>query len=307
MRLAVIDIGTNSILLLVADALADGTVVPLRDDQVIARLGKGVDADKSIHPQTFSRVGGFLKEYVSQSRDDGANVVVATGTSALRDASNSEEFLSYVHAETGLDIRILSGEEEAFLTYEGVLSEFGEKMSGESFAILDIGGGSTELVTGKGFTPRGSVSVDIGSVRVTERHFGSGPISERQLSSARADIRSSLASLPRLASSTRLIGVAGTVTTLAALALNLKSYDPVRITGFELTRETILGIFDGLKAKTVEEIRSIPQITPGREDVIRAGILLLSEILDHLGKASITASVRGLRYGVALRKARGQF
>lgn len=303
MRLATIDIGTNTILMLIADIGTDGTFSVIRDDQIIARLGKGVDAHRRITPETTERVSRFLKQYLEIARPLNPERILACGTSALRDAVNGEEFVQFVRKELGLEIAVLSGDEEAELTYFGAASEFLEPDSKRPFAVIDIGGGSTELTIGEGFHVRSKTSFDLGSVRLTERLLRTSPPTIDAINEAKKEIRFAVASIPKLPPTALFAGVAGTVTTLAAIDLGLKEYDPRRISGHELSLSTIDRISNQLGSLTLAQMSGIfPQIQTGRSDIIFAGTLILLEALRHLRKDRITVSDRGLRYGIALRE-----
>jgi exopolyphosphatase/guanosine-5'-triphosphate,3'-diphosphate pyrophosphatase len=304
MRIASIDIGTNTILLLIADFDADGSLTVLRDEQIIARLGKGVDANRRITAETFSRVVGFLQKLKATAEANGATKLVASGSSALRDARNGEEFVRGVKGRIGLEIEVLSGQEEAELTYRGAVSEF-LRMPGahRSFAVLDIGGGSTELTIGEEAAVLRKASLNVGALRLTERLLKTSPPSELAISQALTEVRSWISTLPRLLTTTRLIGVAGTVTTLAAIDLNLPAYDPKRVSGHFIRVEAIEQIYEKIRTKTVGEmIKMFPQIQLGRADIILAGVIVLIEALKRFGVRGITTSDRGLRYGLALRE-----
>lgn len=304
MRLASIDIGTNTILLLIADVAEDGVVTVVHDEQVIARLGKGVDANRRITAETFSRVLGFLQKFKTTADTIGASRVVATGTSALRDASNGAEFVRYVRERIGLQIEILSGQEEAELTYRGAVSEFLRgSASRRSYAVLDIGGGSTELTIGEEAAVLRKASLNVGAVRLTERLLKSSPPSTPAVSQAVSEVRSWISTLPKLLPTTHLIGVAGTVTTLAAIDLNLPVYDPKRVSGHFIRLETIERIEERIRTKSVGEmIRIYPQIQLGRADIILAGMIVLIEALKRFEVRGITASDRGLRFGLVMRE-----
>jgi exopolyphosphatase/guanosine-5'-triphosphate,3'-diphosphate pyrophosphatase len=304
MRIASIDIGTNTILLLIADFATDGTLTVVHDEQVIARLGKGVDANRRITAETFTRVLGVLQRLKATTEVNGATILVASGTSALRDASNGAEFVRDVKSRIGLEIEALSGQEEAELTYRGAVSEFLRTPGAQrSYAVLDIGGGSTELTIGEEAAVLRKASLNVGAVRLTERILKISPPSELAISQALNEVRSWISTLPKLLPTTRLVGVAGTVTTLAAIDLNLPAYDPKRVSGHFLRLETIEQIYEKLRTKSVGEmIRTFPQIQLGRADIILAGIIVLIEALKRFGVRGITTSDRGLRYGLALRE-----
>jgi exopolyphosphatase/guanosine-5'-triphosphate,3'-diphosphate pyrophosphatase len=303
MRLTAIDIGTNTILMLVADVSADGRISPLHDAQVIARLGKGVDANRRITPETFRRVLGYLRDYKQISEAFHSQKIIAGGTSALRDASNRKEFIDTVRQELGLEISILSGEEEADLTYQGAVSEFLEPDSDQYLAVLDIGGGSTELTIGKGTKVLQTSSLDLGSVRLTERTPLLNPPSAPALAQAIGEVRNWISKFPPISPHTRLIGVAGTVTTLAAIDLGLEKYDPSRVSGHFLSLNTIERISKLLNTCSISQMeKDFPQVQPGRSDIIVAGILILIESLRRFDVEGITVSDRGLRYGMALQE-----
>jgi exopolyphosphatase/guanosine-5'-triphosphate,3'-diphosphate pyrophosphatase len=304
MRLASIDIGTNTILLLIADFTADGTMTVVRDEQIIARLGKGVDANRRITAETFTRVLTFLQRLKATAESQGATKVVASGTSGLRDAINGGEFVRDVKGRIGLDIEILSGQEEAELTYRGAISEFLRTPGAQrSFAVLDIGGGSTELTIGEEGAVLRKASLNVGALRLTERILKTSPPSEVAISQALNDVRSWVKTLPRLLPTTRLIGVAGTVTTLAAIDLNLPVYDPKRVSGHFIRLDAIEQVYEKIRTKTVGEmIRMFPQIQLGRADIILAGIMVLIEALKRFDVRGITTSDRGLRYGLVFRE-----
>ncbi|HTR81549.1 MAG TPA: Ppx/GppA phosphatase family protein [Bacteroidota bacterium] len=301
MRIGVIDIGTNTILLLVVDVDENGIVRTVHDEQVIARLGKGVDEHRVINDETLRRVSGFIETYLSTCRALKTEKVIAVGTSALRDAANRREFCDFMYRSHGLQIEILSGDDEAQWTFRGALSA--NRNPEGMFTVLDIGGGSTEIILGNTARIVKKTSLDIGCVRISERMFRSLPPSEQMLADSQKLIRTALSSCDLGGISFSVaIGVAGTVTTLAAIALNLQQYDPSRVEGFVLSVEDVKGEFDRLKKYTLEETTAIRQISPGRADIILAGVLVLLEFMTAAGLKKIAASDRGLRYGIALRE-----
>ena len=304
MQLTSIDIGTNTILMLIADVKRDGAIRVIRDEHVIARLGKGVDEHRRILPETFQRVLNILDNYKQIHDGTRSDRIIACGTSALRDASNRDEFVEFIRSHAGITIEILSGDEEAELTYLGGVSEFIGTDTGRQFAVLDIGGGSTEFTFGQDAVVTSKVSMDIGCVRLTERFLKTSPPNLSGIGRAQEYVREQASSLRSLDGGTRCIGVAGTLTTLAAIDLQLAVYDRVRVSGHVLTIDSIEGIFELLKKKRLEEIKEIPQILPQRADIILAGILILLELLRKTKVERITASDRGLRYGILQREAR---
>lgn len=302
MRIAAIDIGTNTILLLVADAAPGAPLSVVADEQVIARLGKGVDAERRIPPAGIERCTRVLERYGKRAAELGAERIVATGTSALRDAANRAEFIERVRRGTGIEIGMLTGAEEALWSFRGACS--GLRGLRDLRAVLDIGGGSTELTIGAEERILSTLSLDVGSVRVTERLLPSSPPSAPELEAATLFIDGIVASYPRFdGAPLSFIGVAGTVTTLAALELGLASYDPRAVAGFTLTREMIDRRFALLRSLTHEELRSRVAIDAGRADIILAGILILRRVMEQQNAREIIVSERGLRYGIALREA----
>lgn len=304
MRLASIDIGTNTILMLVADVERNGTLSVVRDEHFIARLGKGVDEHGFIQKETFQRVRRILSQLKSIADSNGVQHLAACGTSALRDAANRQEFIDFIREHLPIDIKILSGQEEAESTYLGAVSEYLEDSPSGEYAVLDIGGGSTELVTGTGSNVSSAVSIDIGSVRLTERILKNSPPENTALEDAVKLVQNHLHHISPLPSATTLIGVAGTLTTLAALNLQLKTFDKTLINRYVLTKETIERIFQELRHLTLDQIRRYPQIHPSRADILLAGILILLETLHKVNLSQITVSDRGLRYGILLQMAR---
>lgn len=303
MRFGSIDIGTNTILLLVADTTGPTITNVVRDEQVIARLGKGVDKQRVISPDTFERVGEFLESYKRACEACRTDRIIAIGTSALRDAANQREFCETMRERTGLEIEILSGEDEAEWTYRGAIGDRDD--GGKNFTVLDIGGGSTEIISGTSREILHKVSLDMGCVRITERFLRSSPPTSMEISDARNFIRHLLGCVDLShINMSEVVGVAGTVTTLAAIQLCLERYDPSRVHGLALDYEEIKQIFNQLRIKTLEEIARIPQISSGRGDIILAGVFILLEFMEAANLEEITVSDRGLRYGMIMREVR---
>ena len=301
MTIASIDIGTNTILLLIADIGENGIAGVVLDEQVIARIGKGVDENRVIDRETFHRAAGFLRAYRERSKRMGAERIIAVGTSALRDAANREEFRTFILRETGIAIEILSGSDEAEWTCRGAV--VGIDTSAGNFTVLDIGGGSTEIISASRSRILNKMSLDIGCVRVTERLLQTSPPTDRALAKTKAFIRQQLEAVAFVQPTPPLaVGVAGTLTTLAAIKLQLARYDPKKIHGSELHVGDIAASFKMLRGKNIEEIRAIPQISAGRADILLAGIMILMEFMEAAGLARIVVSDCGLRYGILLRE-----
>jgi exopolyphosphatase/guanosine-5'-triphosphate,3'-diphosphate pyrophosphatase len=284
MRVAAVDLGTNSTRLLVADVL-DGRVNEVERDVKITRLGEGVDTRRRLLPLPIARVRNVLSDYRRRIDRDGAERILAVGTSAVRDAENGEAFLGEIEWSYGFSTRLLSGEEEARLTFRGVTLELPED---EDPLVVDLGGGSTELVTRER-----AVSVDVGSVRLTEQ-FG------EDVEAIAAAVRTAL---PEGFEPTRAIGVAGTITTLAALDLGLAEYDRDRVHGHRLTVEAVDEQLHRLAALPLEERRRLPALEPERAPVIVAGATIVREVLRRYGLEELEVSEQDLLHALALEAA----
>ena len=303
MRLASIDIGTNTVLMLVAEVQRDGSLAVVRDEHFIGRLGKGVDEYGIILKETFFRIHRILSQLKNIADSYSIQHISVCGTSALRDAINRQEFIDFMKEKLALDIHILSGKEEAELTYLGVVSEYRTKFGSESYTVLDIGGGSTEIVTGSGAQITSSVSIDIGSVRLTERILKNNPPDGAALEHAIQFVRDQLKNIIPLSPATTLIGVAGTLTTSAALDLRIEEFDNNLVNRHILSIKTIDRIFQELSPLTLDQLRRYPQIHPSRADILLAGIIILRETLRIMNASKITVSDRGLRYGIVIKTA----
>ena len=285
MRVGVVDLGTNSTRLLAADV--DGErVQEIERRTEITRLGEGVDERRKLLPLPIARVRNVLSDYRRELERLGAERVLTIATSAVRDAENGEAFLGEIEWSYGFTTRLLTGDEEAALTLRGVT---GGRQLDEGTLVLDVGGGSTELITTAGRT-----SLDVGSVRLTERHLHSDPPTRDELEAAAADVRELL---PRL-EPTGAIGVAGTITTLAALELG--GYDPERVHGFRLEREAVERQLERLASLPLAERRALPGLEPERAPVIVGGAVIVREVLDRYGLDGLEVSERDLLHGAAL-------
>ena len=282
-RVAAIDLGTNSTRLLVAD-VEEGRVEEVARGLTITRLGEGVDARGRLLPLPIARVRNCLAGYRRRVEELGAERVLVVATSAVRDADNGEAFLGEIEWSYGFPTRLLSGDEEAELTFSGVTA--GRDLDAGSM-IVDIGGGSTELILADR-----RFSLDLGCVRMTER-FG------EDLDACAAFVRSEL---PEIGVASA-IGVAGTVTSIAALDLGLVDYDSERIHGHRLSRDAVEEQLRRLASLSVDERRRVPGLEPERGPVIAAGTVILREILDRYGLGEIEVSEHDLLYGIALAAA----
>lgn len=295
--ISVIDLGTNTVLMVTGRRRADGSVELLDDAHGIARLGQGVDARRRIGSEAADRVCGFLRRYRERAVSLGAIEVTAFGTSALRDAANREEFVFQVEREVGIRLIAISGEEEARLTFIG--AGFGLDLPAR-YGVLDIGGGSTELAVGTAERLEAGGSVDVGAVRLTERNFPSLPPTSAQIAAARDAIDSLLAGLPACPPGVPLVGVAGTVTTLGALDLGLTRFDAEELNGHRLAADRVEDWSDRLLGLSLAEARALSAVDEDRADIIAAGSLILRRALRLLGRDDLLVSTRGIRYGLLL-------
>jgi exopolyphosphatase / guanosine-5'-triphosphate,3'-diphosphate pyrophosphatase len=301
MRLAAMDVGTNSTRLLVAD-VDGGRVVAEHDrETIITRLGKGVDRTGRLDPAALRRTLDVLAGYAATCRRLGVQHRRVVATSATRDAGNRQEFLDGVRALLGVEAEVLSGREEAATAYRGATHDL---PGGGRTLVVDIGGGSTELILGASIGhPEAMVSLDLGCVRLYERHLHSDPPTAAEVAALRADAAAQLAGVTETldpASAERVVGVAGTITTVTAIGLGLDAYDPARIHRAALSAAEIAGVAEKLAAMTVAERAAIPVMAKGREDVIAAGALLLDELVRTFGFQRVIASETDILDGVLL-------
>ena len=292
---SVIDLGTNTILMVTGRRGADGSIEILDDAHAIARLGKDVDARRRIGPETMARVCSFLHTYRRRAQSFGARHITACGTSALRDASNKAAFIEHVKAETGIDLIELSGPQEARLTFAG--AGFGLDLP-HRYGVLDIGGGSTELALGSKDRVEQFQSVDVGAVRITERYFSALPPSPAVQRQAVTMIRENLGALFPYPAGAALVGVAGTVTTLGAIDRKVERFDAEDLNGHFLPRARVEELAAHLLSLSLAQARSIPQVDEARADIIAAGALVLAQALQMLGCPGLIVSTRGMRYGL---------
>ena len=294
-RVAAVDLGTNSTRLLVADVSGDSLEEIVRQ-LTITRLGEGVDSRRRLLPVPIARVRNCLTDYRRELEDLRAERTLAIATSAVRDAENGEAFLGEIEWSYGFTTRLLTGAEEAAMMVRGVAAG---RPALDDMLVVDIGGGSTELVHAVDGAVASSTSLDVGCVRITERFLGSDPPTRPELAAARAYVRSLLPDLEVRAA----IGVAGTVTTLATLDLGDSEYDPARTHGLRISSESVAAQLDRLARMTVEERTGVPGIEPGRAPVIVAGVVVLREILTAYGLAEIEVSERDILHGAAFAAA----
>ncbi len=298
-RVATLDIGTNSVLLLIAEATSAGPRA-LLERATITRLGEGVDKTRQLAPAARARTLACIREYAADIARLGVAACAAVGTSAMRDAAGGGDFRREVGELLGVMPEVIDGSREAALTFRGALS--GLSVSG-AVTVFDVGGGSTEIVQGVrragSADAESSVSLDVGSVRLFERHVRSDPPSDAELARVTADVDAALAQAPSANSASTLVGVAGTVTTLASIALELDTYDPARVHGAVLEARTVRELAEKLGALTLEERKALTGLHPRRADVIVVGARIVERIMQRQNAPHVIVSDRGVRWGLA--------
>src|ERR671931_1900148 len=300
MRVAAVDLGTNSTRLLVAD-VDDGRLEEIVRRLKITRLGEGVDERKRLLPVPIARVRNVLTDFRREAEQLGAERTLLVATSAVRDAENGEAFLGEIEWSYGFATRLLTGDEEAELAFRG--AALGRELNVDTL-LLDIGGGSTELVVGDSDGFRFHESLDIGSVRLTARFLHSDPPPAEELEACAEAARGVLAErVPRDVQPASSIGVAGTITSIAALDLDLAEYDPERVHGHKLSRAGVAAQLERLASLPLAWRRELPALDPDRAPVIVAGAVILREALDRFGLDAIEASEHDIIDGAALEAA----
>jgi exopolyphosphatase/guanosine-5'-triphosphate,3'-diphosphate pyrophosphatase len=301
----VVDIGTNSTRLLIADA-ADGAVAEIERRSIVTRLGDGVDATGALGEAPRARVLATLEDYAAAIEAHDCEARPAVMTSAVRDAANGAEFAATVRDRFGLDARTLSGDEEARLTFLGATAARDPADAGE-LLVADIGGGSTELVVGSGGAVGFHVSTQAGVVRHSERHLHTDPPTAADRRALAADVRDVLREgVPGdvRARVSDAVAVAGTATSCAAIDLALDPYDARRVEGHRLSLDVLDAMLERLAAMTLAQRREVTGLDPARAPVIVAGVIILLEVMRAFGLGQVAASERDILWGVALEAAR---
>ncbi|MPQ99453.1 exopolyphosphatase [Modestobacter sp. I12A-02628] len=313
-RVAAIDCGTNSIRLLVADVPAEGPHVDLVRRMEVVRLGEGVDATGRLAPEAIERTRLVLAEYAATARELGVERVRMVATSASRDAANRADFEAMVLTTLGRLPDVVAGTEEAALSFLGATvslaagaAAHGQEPPPAPYLVVDIGGGSTEFVLGDADGVRAVRSVDVGCVRLTERHLRADPPTADQIQAAESDIRAALtevvADVP-VGEAATLVGLAGSVTTVAALALQLPVYDADVLQGSRVPVAGVRSVTAGLLTATRARRAAMPVMHPGRVDVIGGGSLVLRVIMDAFDIDEVVVSEHDILDGIALQLAR---
>lgn len=299
-RYATIDVGTNTVLLLVAERQPDGTFRAIDERMEITRLGRGVDRTKRLDPQAIADTVSAVARFAQAARAADVHGLVVTATSAARDAQNGRDFFDAALAAAGVPVEVIPGDTEAELAYESAWRDFGQGAA--NLAVVDIGGGSTELVYGVGEQHVFARSFDVGAVRLTERWLHADPPAADELLALRRDLAAVLAEAPPPPAGAALVGIAGTVTTLVAIHLGLDAYDGALVHGRTLTAGEVRDLATRLGRMSLGERRALPGLPEKRADVIVAGAEILAAVLEKLGFAQVIASDRGVRWGMLYRR-----
>lgn len=305
MRVAAIDCGTNSIRLLVAEVDAERGLAELDRRTTIVRLGEGVDANRRFTEAALDRTFRAVDDYAAAIRPHEVERIRFVATSASRDVENRAEFEAGILERLGVTPDVISGAEEADLSFMGATGDLAEEVPAP-YLVIDIGGGSTEFVFGSG-APKSSISVDMGCVRMTERHLQADPPARDDIAAASEFIDQLIAeagkSVP-LGRAKTVIGLAGTVTTVAAMALGLTKYDRSAIHGSEFSKDTVHRVCQRLLEMSRAQRAALPFMHPGRVDVIGAGALVLDRIMTALPQPTLRVSERDILDGIAMELAR---
>lgn len=301
---ASIDIGSNTVLLLVAER-DNGQLDIIHEDHQAPRLGEGVDESRHLSTHAMERVITVLQNYQKLIADSypGVNNIQVTATSAVRDARNKSQFLDKVKQQTGLEVCILSGLEEAQYTYTGALSVLDLDMASSKNVVIDIGGGSTEIAVGSGAEVEDQYSFDMGCVRFTERYLKNDPLSVEQICNCREAIGEMLTQYEfDIGQNVKLIGVAGTVTSLAFIDRELEVYKPDILNDYTMTTSQVEDYITEFRKITSEELKErYPTVMEERADIFRAGLLILEGFMNLYSFNKLTVSTGGLRHGAILK------
>lgn len=298
-RVAVIDVGSNTLLMLIVERRGEA-IVRVRDECRFGRLGQGLDDSGSLSPAAIDRSLAILEEYREEALAEGASRVAAIGTQALREANNSSAFLLPAREILGTAVEVIGGEREAELAFAAAVA-CSEELARGDVVVADVGGASTEIIAGRAGRLLGEVSLPLGCVRHTERHLASDPPTAEEMAALVADIDSVLSNMPlETPRGASLVASGGTASTLAAVALGLSQYDPDRVHGTRLSVTAVEAELQRYLSLTTAKRRALPGMEPERADVIAAGVTIYTRLLGRLGAPEIVISDRGVRWGLAL-------
>ncbi|MGH7781537.1 MAG: Ppx/GppA family phosphatase [Candidatus Binataceae bacterium] len=302
MRLGAFDVGSNTVLMLAVELEASGPPRALLERSRITRLGRGVDKNGRLDPESAARTLAAIVEFAAGARALGVERFVAAGTASLRDAADGHEFIARVHARAGVDLEMISGLEEARLSHLAVTRGLALDPS-LPILIVDIGGGSTELIRAEPGHPLEMVSLQIGSVRMTERYIRSDPPSDAEVRELAAAIDSAIDTTRWKFQPAKMVAIAGTATTICAVALAMTEYDAAIVHGHSLARAEIERVVGMFHSRPLAERRKLPGLAEGRADVIYAGSMILLQLMNRFGASEAIVSDQGVRWGLIWREA----
>jgi exopolyphosphatase/guanosine-5'-triphosphate,3'-diphosphate pyrophosphatase len=303
-KLAALDVGTNTVLMLVVESQGDGKFKPILERSRITRLGKAVDRTGKLDKETSRLTLDTIAEFAEAARAAGAEKIIAAATSALRDAGDGGDFIQRVKEKANVDLKVIPGSEEAELSRLAVKRSL-NLSSDLRLLIADIGGGSTELIRSEPGRDLASVSLQIGSVRLTERIIQHDPPSKEEIEKLTAAIDEQLEKLGWSFRPDVLVGIAGTVTTITAVALGMRDYDASRVQGHVLLRDEVSAIVKRFGEVTLAERKKIPGVLEARADVIFAGSLILERVMKRFNVGHVIVSDQGVRWGLVWRELEG--
>lgn len=294
-RVAVLDLGTNTLILLIAEIRGKNFTV-LHDEARVVRLGEGIQHNQYFLPQAMDRAVRTLRDFKTIIEHFNCESVRAVGTAGFRNAHNADEFIHRVRDETGIEIKVITGDTEADLIFAAAQADFPDLP--RPLLVLDIGGGSTEFIFATDDGSKSATSLPFGSVKLTEKFIATDPPTTDEIQNLVVAIQKQLSELNKNPRPAALVATAGTATTLQALALGLLHYDPAQVHGSILKTERLKELILKLEALTFDERKVLPCLEPKRADVIVAGARILLTVCEYFGMVEIHISDRGLRYGV---------
>jgi exopolyphosphatase/guanosine-5'-triphosphate,3'-diphosphate pyrophosphatase len=301
MKFAALDVGSNTVLMLIVECGANQKPRVLADTARITRLGRGVDANGRLDPDSAAWTLDTIAEFADRANRLGVGTIVGAATAALRDAADGLAFIAKVKERTGIILEIISGQTEAELSYLSTRKGLGISPA-EKLLIVDIGGGSTELIRAEPDETLQVVSLQIGSVRLTERIIHHDPPLSNEAKELGDTVDKALAELGWKYRPAEMVGIAGTVTTLCAIAQKLEQYSPEAVHGYRLELTEILRLIELLGALPLEERKQLPGMEPGRADVLFAGALILQRVMSYFGSMGVIVSDQGVRWGLMWRE-----
>ena len=300
MKFAAFDVGSNTVLMLVVEPV-NGRLNPIAEFARITRLGRGVDASGKLDPDSAKRTLDAIVEMAGKARGLGADHIVGVATAALRDASDGAAFIAQVKQLAGFDLEVITGETEAQLCYLAVKQGLSIDPAAK-LLIVDIGGGSTELIRAEPGQPIEAISLQMGSVRLTERHVKHDPPTSVDAAELRLAADEKLKALHWTYQPDTLVGIAGTVTTIAAVALGLKQYDSKLVHGHRLTHDEVVRTLLKFGSMALADRKKLPGLDEGRADVIFAGAAIVERVMAHFHLNEVIVSEQGVRWGLAWRE-----